>query len=80
LSQSDLVVAVHHRLPAQFPQVLGEVVNKRIVVVYYQYHFGFAPTTRLCPYCTVVDKFAFAVYSIPVVGLEAIPAGVSDRE
>ncbi len=34
-----LVVAVDHRLPAQFPQVLGEVVNEGIVIVYYQYHF-----------------------------------------
>jgi len=34
-----MVIAVDHRLPAQFPQVLGEVVNEGIVIVYYQYHF-----------------------------------------
>ena len=44
LSQGYLVIAMDYWFPAQFPQVLGEVVNKGIVVVYYQYHFsGLSP-------------------------------------
>jgi hypothetical protein len=39
LSHSNLVVAIDHRLPAQFPQVLGKVVNKGVIVIYYQHHF-----------------------------------------
>jgi len=39
LCQSHLVITIDHRLPAQFPQVLSEVVNKGIIVVYYEYHF-----------------------------------------
>ena len=38
LGRGYLVVAIDGRLPAQFSHVLSQVVNKGIIVVYYQYH------------------------------------------
>jgi hypothetical protein len=39
--QGDFVVAIDHRLIAQFAQILCQVIDKGIIVVYYYYHFTF---------------------------------------